>query len=219
MAWTDKQKQIAVRACRQAGLDDAARMMLLRQIRNAMFTSAGVPANDPSSTSSKLTNADFERFMAIVEDRAGGRVLNFSQNYWQEKAGSRSDNVNERMAWKIKELYRVYESQQAGGLEGHGIYGLEGLVSRFSSHRTRELDELTPKEAWNLIEMLKIVVSRRGEPAPPEVRDRQERLFSDRELPGAGPTLTTVGPAPAAPPRKRRAREPQKAMETEDIPF
>jgi hypothetical protein len=215
MPWSKKQKQIAGMACGQAGVDNDARKLILRQFRNAFFNVQGMPVSDPTSTSSKLENKDFERFMAILEDRAGGRVLNFSPNYWQEKAGSRSDNVNERMAWKARELYRTYESQQAGGLHGHGIYGLDGLVSRFSAHRTRVLEELTPKEAWNLVEMLKDLVSRRGEPATTKEEERQERLFSDRET----PAFSTVSPAPAAPPRKRMARQPQKVLETEDIPF
>jgi|GEM_PF-1811393 len=210
MPWSKKQKQIAGMACGQAGVDNDARKLILRQFRNAFFNVQGMPVSDPTSTSSKLENKDFERFMAILEDRAGGRILHFTPNYFQEKAGTRSDSVNERMAWKIRELYRTYESQKAGGLEGHGIYGLDGLVSRFSSHRTRELDELTPKEAWNLIEMLKALVDRRGEPAKPTPVERQQRMFSDQE----SPALTTIDP-----PLKRRVRGKQPELKAIDIPF
>jgi hypothetical protein len=180
MPWTKKQRQIAGMACRDAGIDDAARKLLLRQLPNAMFNAGGVPVGDPSSTSPRLSQADFERFMAVIEDRAGGKLLNYSAHYWQDKAGSRSTVANERMTTKIMSLYREYESQECGGLDGHGIYGLDGLVRRFSNQRTAVIEELQPKEAWNLIEMLKAVIARRGS-SKPDARPQQRRLFSDCE--------------------------------------
>jgi len=230
MPWTKTQKQIAVMAGRQAGLDEDMRKLILRQFPNAFNNRAQGPAlNDgdsggrphpnplpggegerdsggPSSTSPRLNNADFERFMAIVEDRAGGRILHFTPGYWQDKAGSRSAVANERMGAKIRALYRDYQAQDSGG----GRYRLDGLVWRFSGGRTSKVEELKPKEAWNLIEMLKALVAKRGPVPEAKPSALQERLFSERELPGL-----TQGLRPGSP--KTPTAHP--ALAHEEIPF
>lgn len=203
MPWSNKQKQIAVRACRQAGIDDAVRKLLLRQLPHAVVD------GQPTSTAGALDNKDFERFMALVEDRAGGKVLHFTSSYWGDKAASRSTSASERQAHKINLLYREYSSQDAGGLTGHGIYGLTGLVRRMSAQRTGRIEELTPSEAHNLIELLGALIKRRG-----LVRDqqRQQRLFSDFD-----PTAGTPG-TPGRSRRRRNLKHPP-ALTADEIPF
>lgn len=177
--WTSKQRQIAGMACKHAGLDDAARKLVLRQFPNALLPGS----KEPSSTSEMLTQRDFERFMAIVEDRAGGHLRGFTSGYWQEKAGLRSQVASERMAAKIRALYADYQAQPPE-VDG-GRYRLDGLVYRMSGQTTSAPEEMTPKDAWNLIEMLKALIARRGEPQPPKPRDRQPRLFSNLDPVGA----------------------------------
>lgn len=206
MAWSNKQKQIAVRACRQAGVDDAARKLILRQFSNAM-TSTG-----PSSTAAKLDNTDFERFMAVIEDRAGGKVLHFSTHYFQDKAASRSTSASERQAAKIDQLYHLFEQQAAGGLKGHGTYGFGGLVRRVSAQRTDCVAELTPREASDLIGMLQAMIGRRG-PRVDQPARRQQRLFADSES-QPSPRVTTVMDEPPAGRRRRH-----RAMPEDEIPF
>lgn len=176
MAWTAKQVQLAVMACRQAGIDDAARKLILRQFPHALFNRQGIPVSDPSSTSARLDNADFEDFMAIVEDRAGGKILHFTPGYFGDKVGSRSVHANERMGSKIRELYRAYL------LQGDGRYRLEGLVWRFSAQRTSQVDELKPREAWNLIEMLKNL--RKSQGVASETSGGSRKVDSEDEVSG-----------------------------------
>lgn len=86
MAWTNVQKQIAARACQAAGIDDEQRRFLLRQFPRAKFDREGKPCPEPTSTSQRLNNSDFEQFMSMVERQAGGCVLHFSKDYWSKKA-------------------------------------------------------------------------------------------------------------------------------------
>ena len=80
MAWTNRQKQLAVRACRAAGISEDVRTdMILRNFAHAHYDF------DITSTSPKLTNQDFSAFMAIVERHAGGKILHFTAGYWDER--------------------------------------------------------------------------------------------------------------------------------------
>ena len=62
MAWTDKQKQLAVRACRAAGISEAQRVDLI--LRNFRHAHAG---DKITSTAPALTNRDYAEFMAVVK--------------------------------------------------------------------------------------------------------------------------------------------------------
>jgi len=133
MAWTNQQKQIAVRACRAAGIgEEQRRDMVLRNLDNAHL-----PDGRISSTSPKLTNADFEQFMAIVEQAAGGKILHFTEGYWVKSA---ADSLG-RMRHKVRGL--AAELEAAGHLAANGI-GLAGWiekrVTRGATNRLEELD-------------------------------------------------------------------------------
>ena len=87
MAWTSKQKQLAVRACRAAAISEDVRTdMILRNFAHAHYD------GDITSTSPKLTNQDFAAFMAIVERHAGGKILHFTAGYWDERQQPMSCN-------------------------------------------------------------------------------------------------------------------------------
>jgi len=133
MAWTNPQKQIAVRACRAAGISEEQRRdMILRNMANARL-----PDGRVTSTAPKLTNADFEQFMAIVEQGAGGKVLHFTEGYWVKNA---ADSLG-RMRHKVRLL--AAELEAAGHLAANGI-GLAGWiekrVTRGATNRLEELD-------------------------------------------------------------------------------
>lgn len=78
--WTKRQKQLAVVACRQAGIDDNSRHLLLYQLGGKAIVNGCA-----TSTSPKLGNADFEKFMAIIESYSGGQIGNKERGYWEEQ--------------------------------------------------------------------------------------------------------------------------------------
>jgi hypothetical protein len=132
------------RAVRLIELDgnDARYRMLLRN------------AGDVESAAD-LDNRGVEDVMAILEDMGfddhpGG------ERYWRDKVLRRRSACCERMAYKIHAL----ATEQR--------YELGALCLRFSDHRTDVVEQLLPREAWNLIEMLKAVVGREAaEPSLP----------------------------------------------------
>jgi len=131
MAWTDKQKQLAVRACRAAGISEEQRVdLILRNFRNAHQGEA------ITSTSPKLTNQDFAEFMAIAERTAAGPLLHFSARYWQDQA---ADNLH-RLRFRACRLAAVLEA--AGKLAAGGV-GLAGWIEkRVSGGKASTVDEL-----------------------------------------------------------------------------
>lgn len=76
--WTHKQKRLHIMACRDAGIGDEHRRLLLRQLG-----AAAIVDGEATSTSPRLTDADFDKFMSCVESCApGGRVLDFQAGHW-----------------------------------------------------------------------------------------------------------------------------------------
>lgn len=210
MPWTAKQKQTAVIICKQVGIDNDIRKLILRQLPNAIPSGGG----EPSSTAKALNQRDFERFMAIVEDRAGGKLNGFDRGHFASKVASQSTNASERQAQKIRELYDEL-CARGGKLPGAGIYGFDGLVRKVTNNRTVALEQLTPREASNMIGMLQAMISRRR-PAAADPKERQSRMFSDHELTAAG-----VGGTPQLAGRKVQPEDDPltRAMAGDEIPF
>jgi hypothetical protein len=131
MPWTSKQKQLAVRACRAAGLNEEQRRdMILRSFDHAHYK------GEITSTSPKLTPADFEAFMCIVERFAGGKILHFTENFWRDAAGGSLRRMRHRVRLIAAELER------AGKLAPNGI-GLGGWIEkRVSQGTTRSAEDL-----------------------------------------------------------------------------
>jgi hypothetical protein len=87
--------------------------------------------------------------------------------YWADKAARQGKLANARMVHKIREL----GAQQR--------YELPAMVLRMSGRRTDQVEQLTPHEAWNLIEALKAVIDREGgRPAPPPTDIAKERVYA-----------------------------------------
>lgn len=121
MGWTNTQKQLAVRACRAACVSDEHRRdVILRHFSNAKLADRRI-----SSTSPKLSNEDFEQFMAIVESHGGGQVLHFSRGYWRNKAEDRYGRMRRRAYMIARQL------EAAGALRPNGE-GLAGWISKLS---------------------------------------------------------------------------------------
>jgi hypothetical protein len=131
MAWSNKQKKIAVQACRFAGISEEQRIdMILRNFQNAHYGGA------ISSTSPRLTNDDFEAFMSIVEKQAGGKVMHFTERFWQIAASDRL----KRMRFKVMTI--AAELEKAGKLAPGGD-GLAGWINkRVSGGLFNSVDEL-----------------------------------------------------------------------------
>ena len=141
----DQIKHIHV-ASTKAGLNRAQYEMLLRNV-------AGV------ESCKALTNTGFEDCMATLED------MGFPGTYWRDKIAARSNGLaNARMVFKIAELYAEYLARLPNP-DADSVYKLPGLIARGSHDRTRDARELTPREAWNLIESLKNILDRT--PIPP----------------------------------------------------
>lgn len=106
------------------------------QYRTVLRNSGGV------ESSKDLDQAGFEDCMAVIED-CGFRERDKPADYWRAKVIRRGHSAGERMVRKILAL----------GQESR--YEIPALCLRFSGQRTSVVEELGPREAWMLIEMLK----------------------------------------------------------------
>lgn len=131
MAWTNTQKQLAIRACRAAGISEEQRVdMILRNFKNAHH------AGRITSTSPKLSCADYEQFMAVIERFAGGKLLHFSEWYWRDCADRWLDRLRRRV------LILSGELERSGKLAACGV-GLAGWIEkRVSAGATRKITDL-----------------------------------------------------------------------------
>lgn len=93
-------------------------------------------------SSKDLSQAAFEDCMAVIEDTIDGKGLRAGR-YWRDKVALRGGVANPRMTAKIHALAK--ESR----------YQIGALCLRFSDDRTWAPEKLYPREAWQLIEMLK----------------------------------------------------------------
>lgn len=114
--------------------DDAAYRLLLWNIARAR-------------SSTQLSNTGLEEVMAFFESRGFVDSHN-GEGYWQRKVDERDRFANQRLIQKIHALIP------------QTTYKLEGLCLRFSNGRTDQVQKLDPREAYNLIEMLKAVAER-----------------------------------------------------------
>lgn len=151
MSWTSKQKMIAATACRQSGLRDEDRINILRQFPHAMH------GGRVTSTSPRLTNGDFEQFMAHVERWAGGAVPGWKPGYWDAKS---LDGL-QRMRSKAGVIAQRLEAAGHLGVDEGGWSGLRGWIARTTHHAKSSLTELDYGELYNVIEGLKAFAQRR----------------------------------------------------------
>jgi hypothetical protein len=132
MAWSNKQKQLAVRACKAAGISDEQRVdMILRNFKHAHHD------GEITSTSPKLTGHHFEAFMAIAENFAGGKILHFTEGFWKSQA---TDGLK-RMRYRAKAIAAELEGLGKLAAGGRGLSGwIEKRVSGGAATTVEELD-------------------------------------------------------------------------------
>lgn len=133
---TNLQLKLIHVAYRQAGLNEPQYRMLLKNV-------AGV------DSAKKLLQRDFENVMAVLED-CGFRDTHHGETYWRDKIALAGSLCGARLVHKLKEL----APQQR--------YELPGLCLRFSQGRTDQVTKLRPREAWQMVDMLKAVIAREG---------------------------------------------------------
>ena len=136
---TPLQLRLIHMAYRQAGLVEEHYRLILRNV-------AGV------GSAKELSQSGFEDVMAVIEE-SGFQESGKPANYWRSKVSRRGVFCGERMANRIVSL--------AAGQP----YDLAGLCRRVSDQRVDRVDRLTPREAYNMIEMLKAMASRCREAA------------------------------------------------------
>ena len=156
MGWSDKQKQIAVRACKGALIDDAQRELILRQLDGR-----AIVQDRATSTAPTLTNADFNRFMELVEVYSGGQVkirngngrYVYGYGHWQLQ---QQDNVRVQLIYVAKRI--------ANTLFLEGVpERLEGVIAQATRGRikdTGDLDDLDEAEARKVVHALRAVADR-----------------------------------------------------------
>jgi len=160
MPWSKRQKSTAMAACKAHGISDDYRRLMLRQFNNAFYDRHGRPQDEPSSSSAKLTNGDFEQFMGLVERMAGGQVKlpggGYSAGYWQAKAEDRL----QRMRDLVERLAAALEAAEL--IDGDGA-GLARWISRQAKdQRTDQLTDLDYDELHRVINGLRSLARRHG---------------------------------------------------------
>lgn len=136
------------------------------QYRTLLRNVAGV------ESSKELDNRGVEDVLAVLED-SGFDSHPAGPTYWRDKVRLRGSSCGERMARKIHAL--------AG--DPAQRYDLAAMCRRMSGGRTAVVEELLPREAWQLIEGFKAIVAReelhertaQGSGTGSEAKDQPER--------------------------------------------
>jgi hypothetical protein len=149
------------------GLTDPAYRTLLRSV-------AGV------ESSKDLDNAGVEDVLAVLEGM-GFDSHPAGKTYWRDKVDARGRRANARQVHLIRQLAPAQR------------YDLAALVERQSGGRTRDVEQLLPREAWMLTEMLKATGKRETQGAAGQRRPaaaRQDAAGREDRHPGqGGPSL------------------------------
>lgn len=140
---TAQQVKLIQIARRQVGLDEPAYRMLLHNV-------AGV------DSCKLLDNPGVEDVMAVMEDM-GFRMAGEPAFYWRGKVSARGSICGERMAMKINALCAYTKFEAAG------------MAERMSKGRTRIVEQLGPREAYNVIEALKKMINRQDAEGAKEI--------------------------------------------------
>ncbi len=128
MAWTAKQKALAAQACKAIGLADEHRRLILRQFPAARYDQDGRPAEQPSTRSKRLTNSDFEAFMAIIERQAGGQIVLANQTYEPGHFRAKADDQLHRMRHLA---HRLADALESAGLLEPGRQGVRLWIEKY----------------------------------------------------------------------------------------
>lgn len=153
MAWTNAQKALAAQACKAAGLDESSRRLILMQFPHARITRDGRAAAEPTSTSPLLNNSDFEQFMAIVEEEAGGQVVLPAKAYEPGHFARKADDDLARMRGLVHRIDAALLTDRPDIWHAQSLAGW--IAKRVTRDRTDQLAELTYQELHALINGLR----------------------------------------------------------------
>jgi hypothetical protein len=128
-----------------------------------LTTDQGHTPSGGVESSKDLSQAGFEDVMAVLED-SGFSDSRQGGTYWRDKVRDRGQAGNARMVHLIRELAEK------------SVYPLDRLAWRQSGGRTEDVEQLTPREAWMLIEMLK-GSNKRSEERDAKAKHVQPSLF------------------------------------------
>jgi cell division GTPase FtsZ len=131
---TKQQIQLIHIAAKQVGLDDERYRLLLRNVACAL-------------TSKQLSNDSFEEVMAVLEGM-GFRTIGFAPDYWRQTVAKKGITCGRRMAHKIRELAATT------------CYPAESMALRHSHGATSVVEQLSPLEAYEVIEAYKQIAKR-----------------------------------------------------------
>ena len=156
MSWSDKQKALAVRACKGAHINTEQRELILRQLGGR-----AIVGDRATSTSGALTNADFNQFMAVVEQYSGGQVkvrgrdnkYLYRMGHWQLQ---QQDNTRLQLIHVAKRMIGSLTAEQVPEQ-------LEGVVAQATRSRIEDLgdlDDLDEPEARKVVHALRAVAKR-----------------------------------------------------------
>ena len=149
---------IAVQKAKRAvGLNDAQYRTLLRNVAGC-------------ESSKDLDNRSLEDVMAVLEDM-GAQQHPAGPTYWRNKVRRRNAVGGERMVHKIHALARAIPHPPAG------------LCLRMSGRRTDQSEQLTPVEAYKVIEALKAIFDRRSKADRPPAEGPSNLAADADEVP------------------------------------
>lgn len=147
--WSSKQKKTLVISCRNCLPDPDLRYVIMRQFPNAFFDKDGKPTEEPTSTSSELTQKDFERMMSYIESFAGGKVKAWPAGYWERAVNDQHQRLRFRCVEKAAQLERL------------GLLKLGGFIRRMF-HDTDHIEELNGRQLYQLMEAINAMIEREG---------------------------------------------------------
>ncbi|MEM6750746.1 MAG: hypothetical protein AAF612_09775 [Planctomycetota bacterium] len=147
MGWSNAQKAQLARACAAANLADQ-RPLILRQLGDRAVVNGRA-----TSTSPRLTNADFERVMAIVEHYSGGQIQTtdkagkhlYGYGHWERAA---AEGTWRRQRHKIDELAQEVSVR-------HGWEYAAGVIAKaVGADAAADLDNADERQLARVIDAL-----------------------------------------------------------------
>ncbi len=157
MPWTKPQRMTAGKAARDAGLNDEQRAMILRR-----FGNRAVHGGRITSTSPKLTNDDFEEYMATVESMAGGALPGPGGRVTPGKCDAKSRREIARQAHKIKRMANSLLLTGHLHADEQGQPVLDAVIDRATAGQCNQLNQLTRSQASKVIDALRAIGRRHG---------------------------------------------------------
>jgi len=135
------QTAVRVAGLREKNVDGRYRLLLAQYKQ---------PNGRPVKSCKQLNNSQLEDLLAICEAH-GWRMPGKTETFYREKVFKNSDYASYAQREAIKHL--------AGDL-GWQDYQLAGMLRRMTGEKKTSLIQLTPAEAYNIIEALKIMLGR-----------------------------------------------------------